>query len=193
MRILTKSRRVKQAFCTAWRRLPPEDRGIVAGFVRWVQADREWGFWGLSDELNPESAGLYPLFGADEGRAGILFRLTVARLFSDAALIGIAAHELAHARRAAAIGKDWHDPMRARYGQEERAADRLAMQWGFSAEIHIKDEERRRIVNPQIERWSAEGRIARAIFRRERELEARLRVRFGLSSKQDEVDQVEEK
>jgi hypothetical protein len=192
MRILTKSRRVKQAFRTAWRRLPPEDRGIVAGFVRWVQADREWGL-GFSGELNPESAGLYPLFGVDERPAGILFRLTVARLFSDAALIGIAAHELAHARRAAAIGKDWNDAMRTRYGQEERAADRLAMQWGFSAEIHIKDEERRRIVNPQIERWSAEGRIARAIYRRDREQEARFRVRFGLSSEQDEADQVKEK
>jgi hypothetical protein len=55
-----------------------------------------------------------------------MFNLPVARLFSDRALRGIAAHELAHAVRAARLGPGWYDTMDANYDREERAADRIA-------------------------------------------------------------------
>jgi len=182
-RMLTRSRRIRAAFDSVWRRLSPSSRQKINDVVGWVVARSEWRRLGING-LNPESAGLYPLLPLPlglpvlsertraiwydlEGRpirpAIVRFHLPVCRLLSDQALRGVVAHELAHAARAFRVGAEWHDTFQARYDKEETAADRLAALWGFATEIRTLRRERRTIVNPWIDAhaWKIQQRAAR--------------------------------
>jgi hypothetical protein len=100
-------------------------------------------------------------------------------------MIGVIAHELAHALRAAQIGKGWfkkmvgagNDPGADRkYRLEESMADAIASAWDFRIQIRAMREERREILDPYIR--SQENRILRQIHRRYREHE-KARPAFG--------------
>ncbi len=78
----------------------------------------------------------------------ILFYKDVFRLFSDKALIGIVAHEFAHALRAFRIGGNWYDEMQKRWRREEKYANKIAATWGFSSNIKAMERERKEIVDP---------------------------------------------
>jgi hypothetical protein len=158
MRMLTRSTRITSAFAAALRRLPKEDRTAIEGFLFCVRAVSEWVTLGLSGDFDPACAVTAPRFlriedmGTNEYRCQIRFNLPVARLFSARALVGIAAHELAHVRRAARVGKGWHEQFKSREAAEERAADRLAVRWGFRAEIACMRRERVLRVTPMLDR-----------------------------------------
>ena len=188
--IRTRSPRLRRAFEAVWGRLSLLDRQRVVNVVEKVVADKEWKWLGFAG-LNPESAGLYPAArllkrdglplwpsaggGSASRPATLRFHLPVCRLFSDRALRGVVAHELAHAARASRFGEEWHDRFQARYDQEEKAADRLARRWGFVSEIQALRRERRLTVNPWVARH--EPTVARRFERRDartRELVDRL-------------------
>lgn len=82
----------------------------------------------------------------------ILVHLPIFKLFSRAAQVGIIAHEMAHARRAARIGSGWLEKLQQRGRAEEHGADKLASKWGFARELGKLDAERRARVNPYLER-----------------------------------------
>ncbi len=101
MRILTRSRRIKRAVQAALARIPAKDRQTIMSFVTWVRVDTAWRLVGLV-EVQQSAAELLPLyereapFETERGKpptGQIIFLLPVCRLFSDKALIGIAAHE----------------------------------------------------------------------------------------------------
>ena len=184
MTIETRARRIRRALSKVAKRIPRDDWDRIRAFVSDLRAEREWqlgGFGGLSLELNSSGAALYPLFDnfpkdakASHGR--IVLNLPVCRLFSDAALIGLLAHECAHARAAAGLGPHWHAKMQRRYNANEREADTLAAKWGFGAEIGALKRERRERLTP----WFAEHEetIARHVMRRIEAAEEKVRARF---------------
>ena len=177
LRILTRSHRIRRALEKVWAKLPSDARQSVASCVEKVCADREWWYLpGTIDKVNPESAGLYPWAQTDEANrrtAVITFSLPVCRLFSDRALIGIVAHEFAHACRAAAHGGNlnargepvWHEKMVRQVQAEERHADRIATEWGFGAHIKALRQERQTKVSGLIE--ARERQIVRRLRQRD--------------------------
>jgi hypothetical protein len=176
MRVSTRSKRITKAIdCVLWR-IPPKDRAVVERFVSRVTAACGWTPIGTA--VDPTSAMLAPFWkvsgvGAKydrqargaPGREGtsaghdaqVCFHLPVVRLFSDKALVGIVAHEFAHARIAARLGHWWHEKMMAHLQSHECAADRLASSWGFGKEIRLMRQER-------------DETVAAALYSREHEI-----------------------
>lgn len=97
-------------------------------------------------------------------RAQIVFWLPVCRLFTDHALLGVAAHELAHALQASGFRGDWHERMQRRYAAGERDADRIATDCGFGSQIQTLRRERRETVSPFLD--AHEGSLVRSVMRR---------------------------
>jgi len=169
MRVLTRSARVRRAFHSALRRIPGADRARIESFVVWVVAEREWTVTGLGSSIGGTSAALMPLWDVEKGihsvpEAQIIFYLPVCRLFSDEALVGVAAHEMAHALQASRMRGNWHDRMQRRYTAGERDADAIAKGWGFSRHIQLMRREREEVVNPFLVRHERRL-IARALAR----------------------------
>ena len=85
--------------------------------------------------MDPASAALEPLFqdfealGRNEYEPRIAITLPIFVRFSRLALVGIIAHEFAHAFRARRLGDGWHEKMQARYDAEERLANTIAARW----------------------------------------------------------------
>ena len=152
MLIETHAARVRKAVRTVLRRIPVADRRRIESFVVWARAEREWCLIGVGGRLDRRSAALMPLYDSTEmqgvPRAQIIFWLPVCRLFSDHALLGVAAHELAHAIQATGFRGDWHERMQRRYDAGERDADRIATNWGFGSQIQALRRERRETVDP---------------------------------------------
>jgi hypothetical protein len=161
MRVSTRSKRITKAIDWVLWRMPPKDREVVERFVFRVKAARAWTPVGMG--VDPTSAMLAPFWKVTdvgvkydrqargalrrEGTsaaydAQVCFNLPVVRLYSDKALVGIVAHEFAHARIAARLGEWWHEKMKAHAQSHERAADRLASSWGFGKEIRLMRQER---------------------------------------------------
>jgi hypothetical protein len=161
MRVSTRSKSITKAIDWVLWRMPPKDREVVERFVFRVTAARAWTPIGTG--IDPTSAMLAPFWkatsvGAKYDRqargalrrertsagydAQVCFNLPVVRLFSDNALVGIVAHEFAHARIAARLGEWWNEKMKAHLQSHERAADRLASSWGFGKEIRLMRQER---------------------------------------------------
>jgi hypothetical protein len=154
MTIQTRARRIRRALSRVAKRIPCGD----------------WS-----------GGALYPIFdnfgkNAEASRGRIVFNLPVCRLFSDAALVGLLAHECAHARVAASLGPHWHSKMQRRYDANERQADALAASWGFGAEIGALRQERRERLVPWFARH--EKAITRHVARRMKAQEAKVRARF---------------
>lgn len=194
MRVCTRSKRIMKAIDWVLWRMPPKDREAVERFLFRVVAARAWTPVGLTG-VDPTSAMLAPFWKASDGgvkcetqatgalhceRTGdrydaqMCFNLPVLRLFSDKALVGIVAHEFAHARIAARLGECWHEKMKVRLQTHERAADRLATSWGFGKEIDLMRKERDETVSAIL--YSREEEIRRV---REAEItrgERRVRV-----------------
>ena len=162
MRLFTRSKRVIKAIDRVLWRLPPEDREAIERFVFRVTSVRAWTpirvagvdstaamlarYWKAGDDgvkckRQPTGALLCERTG-DTYEAQVCFNLPVVRLFSDRALVGIVAHEFAHARIAARLGQGWYEKMTARSQTHERAADGLATSWGFGKEIGLMRKER---------------------------------------------------
>jgi len=185
MKILTRSRRIKSALQTVTKRLPGEARKTVEGFLDRVIASREWRSLGLGG-FDPSSAVTAPLFrslddlGSERYTCQLIFHLPVVKLFSNTALIGIVAHELAHVHIAAGLGDGWHEEMKQHEPAHERRADRPAARWGFAAEIARLHEERRKTVNPILDR--REPVILRRISERFEAEEQEARKRSGATS-----------
>lgn len=80
--------------------------------------------------------------------------LPLCRLFSDAAVVGVVAHELAHAFRAAKLDDGWLERMKGDRGvadqKEENRADAIASAWGFGKQISSMRKERTRVLNPYL-------------------------------------------
>jgi hypothetical protein len=177
MRVSTRSKRITKAIEWVLWRMPPKDREVVARFVYRVKCARAWALIGVSG-VDPTSAMLAPFWRASgvgrrydtralhrEGPrarydAQVCFNLPVVRLFSNEALVGIVAHEFAHARIAARLGQAWHEKMMVRLQTHERAADRLATSWGFGKEIRLMRKERDETVSAIL--YSREEEIRRA-------------------------------
>lgn len=151
----------------------------VKTFVIRVAGD-SWEYRGITGELWEKAAALLPFGTFDElstrnHKGQIIFCLPLCRRFSDRALIGIVAHEFAHAVRAAALDSEWHEKMLERREIEETDADRLATEWGFGPCVQqLRDE------------WTAVGqwldvnsaRILRQIRDREQKVEQAVKQRF---------------
>jgi hypothetical protein len=170
---LTRSRRIRWALDKVLRRLPASARTTVVGFLSRIVVSREWESPGLSGDIERSSALTCPLWSLSEPdmtkyECQIIFHLPMLRLFSDTALIGIIAHELAHVHEAARLGNGWHEKMQARYQANERDADRLARRWGFETEIARLHVERLKKVNPILDRRAPS--IMRLIMMRSEEL-----------------------
>ena len=152
VKVLTRSKRIKSALTTVLNRLPSAARIKVEGFLFRITTNRGWRTLGLGD-FDPSSAVVAPLFlsldqiGTSRYKCQLYFNLPIVRLFSNKALIGIVAHELAHVHIAAELGKGWHEKMKRRERAYELAANRLAERWGFAAEIARMHEERLKKVN----------------------------------------------
>src|SRR5215470_465620 len=162
MRLFTRSTRIIKAIDRVLWRLPPKDREAIERFVFRVASVRAWTpvrvagvdstaamlarYWkaggdGVKCKRQPTGALLCERTG-DTYEAQVCFNLPVVRLFSDKALLGIVAHEFAHARIAARLGQGWYEKMTARSQTHERAADSLAASWGFGKEIGLMRKER---------------------------------------------------
>ena len=162
MRVCTRSKRVVKAIDRVLLRLPPTDREAIERFVYRVTSVRAWTpvrvagvdatsamlarFWkagdgGVKCERQPTGA-LRCERTSDSYEAQVCFNLPVVRLFSDRALVGIVAHEFAHARIAARLGQGWYEKMTVRAQAHEGAADELATLWGFTKEIRLMRKER---------------------------------------------------
>jgi hypothetical protein len=150
-------------------RLPADDAARVDAFLDRVIAIHDWESVGMSLEVDVIAGKVMPFLPGDRGQ--LLVNLKVSALYSDAALRGILAHEFAHAARASRLGRDWFDRMSARYGAEERLADRIATGWGFGREIRRG----RDVETPRIHLRIAllEPRIVRRWERRELAAQAR--------------------
>jgi len=71
----------------------------------------------------------------------VCFNLPVVRLFSDKALMGIVAHEFAHARIAARLGEWWHEKMKP-ICKVTSAPPTGCVVVGFGKEIRLMRKER---------------------------------------------------
>jgi hypothetical protein len=188
MMVITRARRIRKALHAALLRIPTADLRHVKAFVWCIRSDREWQIEGLCGVLQQASAGLYPVYSMDQRavpRAQVIFWLPICRLFSDTALLGVVAHELAHAYQASGIPGDWHARMQQRYEAGERDANRIAASWGFGPEIRVLRQERRKTVSPFLK--ANESRLVREVLRRTGEAERIKRARFvELLAKQDD-------
>ena len=183
MNILTRCVRLRRIIRLVVSRIPEPDRRLVVKMVRWIRSDREWQAVGISTLPSRASSRLVPLISLSDkdrrsgaGQSAINFHLPVCRLFSDEALAGIVAHELAHALRAAKIGDGWYERMDRRWRAEEREADTIAAGWGFGQGIRAMREEHKMCVESLIDRrepeisrqmqrlWQRRGRQSRKRF-----------------------------
>ena len=173
----TRSKSIVKAIDRVLWRLPPKDRRAVKRFVFRVAASRAWKpvhaggvdstaamltrFWKEGDGgvrcERQETGALRCERTGETYLAQVEFNLPVVRLFSDKALVGIVAHELAHARIGAMLGEGWYEKMTVRVRAHERAADRLAKSWGFGNEIRLMRKER-------------DEKVSAILYRREREI-----------------------
>ena len=187
MRIDTRCKRIRDSVGHVQRRMPKRDRAAVEGMVVRVLCERAWQMFGLSGRLNRASAELNAHFKSIQSmrseieagtyRAYIRFFLPVCRLYSDKALLGVVAHEFAHAVRAVAAGSHWLDKMQSE--EEEVMADKIATTWGFGRGITAMRRERLRVIEPWIDK--REGWLLRRIAQREKREVQAIRERFGLS------------
>lgn len=157
MTFVTRSARILKLVRRVFQKIPEEDRVRIQRFLSAVRCSKEWNLLGLGMEINQTAGGLYPIFSLTSGQfqpigAFVEFNLPICRLFSDRAMVGIVAHEFAHARRASRIQGDWDAKMRQRYRAEERHADAIATTWGFGPNIEAMRRERREIVTPYVEK-----------------------------------------
>jgi hypothetical protein len=180
MRVYTRSKRISKAVDLVLRRMPRDDREAVVRFVSRVTAARAWTpvgvtgvdstvarlerFWkaregGVKCERR-ETGELHCERTGDKYEAQVSFNLPVVRLFSETALVGIVAHEFAHARVAARLGECWHEKMSVRGPAYERAADERATSWGFGKEIRLVQKERDKRVRGLL--YSREREVKRA-------------------------------
>ncbi len=109
--------------------------------------------------LNP----LYESLSDKTYDAQVIVTLPVFRLFSKEAQVGVMAHEFAHAEHADRLGPGWYEKMLSRYADEEKHADRIAVQWGFGDHIKALRSERHEIVNPLLD--SRTRRILRRLHK----------------------------
>jgi hypothetical protein len=189
MQILTRSRRIRKALNSVRAGIPSHEWRAITDFLTWIQVDREWQTFGLSAEVRPVAAELVPLFESREKIKGaqIRFVLPLCRLYSNTAIVGVVAHELAHAARAVRFGKDWFTRMggvwnapgaNRRYWTEEKHADSIASGWGFSKQIRAMRKERKEVLNPYLA--VNNERILRQVERRDRIAEEKARRNSGL-------------
>jgi hypothetical protein len=183
MMILTRSRRIHIALRVVRARIPAKDWRTISSFLCWIRAQSEWKTLGLQSEVDKSGGGLFPLFELDvdireqkNPRGQVIFTLPICRLYSDKALIGLVAHELAHAVRAAKLGPGWYERMDCRYRAEERIADAMASRWGFRSHSRAHRHEQKTFVLPTLD--SQEARILRLIMRRRHILREKLRPKF---------------
>jgi hypothetical protein len=181
MLIATQSVRLRRIIRFVLSRMPDADRDAVARVVRWIRSEREWHTFGLSELPDRMCARLVPLISLEaakqQSRQGAIeFFLPICRLFSDEALLGIVAHELAHAVRAAKIGTGWYERMDRRWRVEEREADAIATRWGFGRGIRSMRVERTKHVDPIIR--GREREISRRIHKLNERRDAESRKRF---------------
>jgi len=155
MMILTRSRRIRRALRTVRTRIPAKNWQVIASFLVRIRADSGWGFWGLMGRLDRSGGKLLPLYKAvvpisdqKNPRGQVCFNLPVCRLYSDRALVGLVAHELAHALRAAEFGSGWYEKMDCRYPAEERIADAIVSRWGLDSHIRRMRHERKMHLTP---------------------------------------------
>jgi hypothetical protein len=180
MRLCTRSKHITKAIDRVLWRMPPKDREAVERFVFRVTAARAWTPVGVTG-VDPTAAMLAQFWKSRDGgvkcerqatgelhcqptgdryEAQVCFNLPVVRLFTETALVGIVAHEFAHARIAARLGECWHEKMSIRGQVNERAADQLATSWGFGKEIRLIRKERDERVSAIL--YSREHEIRRA-------------------------------
>jgi hypothetical protein len=164
MLVLTRSHRIRNALRTVKARIPSKDWQRINSFVSRAWVDTAW----------------QSVCGAQ-----IRFILPLCRLYTNKAIIGLVAHELAHALRAAHIGKDWLKKMGGewdapgadrKYLLEERRADAIASAWGFGDQIRAMREERRTVLIPYIS--SHQDRILRQVAHRDRDKDKRDRHEY---------------
>jgi hypothetical protein len=178
MKILTRSSRIRRALRQVQKRIPGGEWRSIDSFLTWVRSESQWQVLGLGGDLNPCSAALLPLYDVEDlsvRGAQIILTLPPCRLYSNKAIIGLVAHELAHALRAVYIGKEWLEKMGGadwdapgadrRYKSEERRADAIASAWGFRAQILAMRDERAKVLNPYIH--AHEAQILRRMARSE--------------------------
>ncbi len=177
MRILTRSRQIRKALRALRARIPAKDWQTISAFLSRVRAETAWRISGIGEAIDPISAALQPLYTLNPWilcGAEIVFVLPIYRLYTDSGMIGVAAHEFAHALRAARHDDDWPEKMGERqltpaairkYEAEERRANAIASSWGFRAQIRAMREERGKFVNPYIR--SHEIQIRRHIQQRD--------------------------
>lgn len=191
--VVTRSRRIRAALRTVLRRIPVKDRQTITAFVRQVWATLAWEVVGLGSELKQSSAELLPLYDlgvpeAERPHTGqVVFSLPVCRLFSDRALVGIVAHELAHAARIAKLGpgagwERWYDQNPRKYRAEERHADAIASAWGFGPHIRALRRERQAVVTPTLQ--AREPELIRHVLRRWERMEERARRQWEARKRQ---------
>ncbi len=184
MLILTRSHRIRRALGIVRARIPSKDWQTVSAFLSKVWAETAWQTLGLGTTISEVAGELRPLKRLQDGSvcgAHIRFNLPLCRLYSNKAMVGLVAHELAHALRAAQIGEGWVEKMGGvwgpgadrKYRLEERWADAIATAWGFRAQIRAMREERQTVLNPYLA--SEKNQILRQIARRDPEAVNRLK------------------
>lgn len=149
MKIETKSAAVRKALREVEDRIAPELWRTLAAAVTWIRCSLQYEQQGFGGRV-PVSAGLYPLWEKinDIGNSRVrpkmqlIVFLPVFRRFGHCSRVGILAHEFAHVYDALARRGNWHTQMQRRYEQGEKAADLLAISWGFAKEIESMRKER---------------------------------------------------
>jgi hypothetical protein len=189
MRILTRSRQIRNALRTVKAQIPPKDWQRINSFVSRAWVDTAWQTLGLGGQISPVAAELRPLRNPEDWSvcgAQIRFILPLRRLYTNKATIGLVAHEFAHALRAAHIGKGWSNKMGGewdapgaadKYQSEERRADAIASTWGFRDQTEAMREERRSVLIPYIS--SHQDRILRQVAHRDRDRDKRDRDEYN--------------
>ena len=166
----TRSTRIRALVRRVLKRIPKGDRDSILGFVGALKCSTEWETEGLGGEIGLRAGGLFPLYYPDSNRIDsfIEFNLPICRLYSDRAMMGIIAHEFAHASRASQVTGDWHEKMQRRYNAEERHADEIARAWGFGSHIDTRHREHSVVVEPFVmsRRTQIYQQIARTNARR---------------------------
>ena len=173
MQIQTRSVRIRRTLLRVMRAVPTEDLSAIKAVVRVVKAEKSWAFFGVTTELDPASAELTMFWESlstpvEDYLGMVRFNLPVVRFLSDKALVGVVAHEFAHAFRAEELGRGWFEKMVRNRRAEERAADRIATGWGFGREIQTMREEFENRVYPGIERIRTRA-VRSALTRQESE------------------------
>lgn len=115
MQILTRARRIRNALRVVLARLPAKDRQRITAFITRVGTDTAWNLGLCGVPAEQTSGGLFPLYDglnmAAPPKGQLRFSLPVCRLFTDRALVGVVAHEMAHALRASTMGPQWLERM----------------------------------------------------------------------------------